>query len=422
MKTGRPATSALSQKPYRMVGLLQRHGILQSELREKLRYASGPLQGQSLATSTLSQLLRRREWRYTLDKDVVKADTAAFLRARGVPEEEIQTAWDVDGELAHDEPADHGPRSPAHYRSGDHLRTKPTPDEPDFVLPETEMLSAAAREHFNIVRHPFVNDIEGPQDVYLSKDQRYIRESMYQAVKHAGFLAVVGESGSGKSTLRRDLVDRLKRENDPIVLLQPQAIDKQRLTTAHICDAIIADLSTEAPKRSLEAKARQVTRILTDSARSGNSHALMIEEAHDLTVPTLKYLKRFWELEDGFKKLLGVVLVGQPELGDMLDERRNYAAREVIRRCEVARLKPLNGNLEEYLGVKFKRVGLSLFDIVEKPAFDALRARLTRKRPGSSDVESQLYPLVVQNALTKCMNQAAELGLPKVTAELVGRV
>jgi hypothetical protein len=42
-----------------------------------------------------------------------------------------------------------------------------------------------------------------------------------------------------------------------------------------------------------------VKEILTGSANAGNSHVLVIEEAHDLNVQTLKYLKRFWEMEHG---------------------------------------------------------------------------------------------------------------------------
>lgn len=284
------------------------------------------------------------------------------------------------------------------------------------------MLSPAARQHFNLARHPFIDDVQGPQDVYLSRDQRYIRESMYYAAKHSGFLAVVGESGSGKTTLRRDLLDRIRRDNEPIIIIQPQTVDKRVLSAAHICDAIIADLSTEKPRQSLEAKARQIQRILANSANTGNAHALVIEEAHDLSVSTLKYLKRFWEMEDGFKKLLGIILVGQPELGDRLDERRNYEAREVIRRCEVATLKSLNGNLEEYLALKFKRVGATLDQVFDADAFDAIRARLTRRRANSPEVESQLYPLVVHNLCAKAMNAAVDLGLPKVNAQLIGRV
>lgn len=205
-------------------------------------------------------------------------------------------------------------------------------------------------------------------------------------------------------------------------MIQPQNFDKTTLTAAHICDAIVADMSLEAPKLSLEAKARQVQRILAESSRAGTTHALMIEEAHDLNVSTLKYLKRFWEMEDGFRKLLGIILVGQPELGHKLDEQRNPGAREVIRRCEVAHLKPLNGNLEDYLRLKLKRIGSAPEALFEPDAYDAIRARLTQRDQRTGEVTSQLYPLVVQNLVVKCLNQAVELGLTKISAQLVGRV
>lgn len=414
MPRGRAITSTESTAPYRLRAILLKHGIEQKTLRQRLRFEAGKRAGNEMAATTLSTLLTRRQWPVTIEETAIKEAVAQLLRERGVPEEEIATAWDVEGDLG----------AQADSRKSRHIRSNANsePDEEHFDLPEAEMLSPAARQHFNLTRHPFIDDVQGPQDVYLSRDQRYVRESMYYAAKHSGFLAVVGESGSGKSTLRRDLVDRIRRDNEPIVIIQPQIIDKEMLTAAHICDAIIADLSTEAPLRSLEAKGRQIQRILAASSRTNNSHVLVIEEAHDLSVSTLKYLKRFWELEDGFKKLLGIVLIGQPELGKRLDERRNYDAREVIRRCEVATLKSLNGNLEEYLTLKFKRVGATLDSIFDADAFDAIRQRLTRTRPNTTEVESHLYPLVVQNLCVKAMNAAVDLGLPKVNAQLVGRL
>jgi len=421
MKQGRPITCSASSSPYFLHELLRRHRIPQADLRQVIRVEAGIRKGEPIASSTLSYLLTRRVWPSTTSVATIQSNVAEFLAGRSVPQAEIDAAWHVEGVAAPaPPPVDRPLLAVGQCKVGS--RTADEPESDPFVLPEAEMLSSAARQHFGLARHPFVDDVQGPQDVYLSAGQRYIRESMYYAAKHGGFVAVIGESGSGKSTLRRDLIDRIRRDDEPIVIVQPQTVDKGVLTAAHICDAIIADLSTERPKLSLEAKARQVQRILASSARTGNAHVLMIEEAHDLSVPTLKYLKRFWELEDGFKKLLGIILVGQPELGDRLDERRNYDAREVIRRIEQARLKPLNGNLEEYLGLKLKRVGLKLDDVFEADAFDAIRNRLTRRRNGSSEVESQLYPLVVQNLVVKCMNQVVELGLTKVSGELVGRV
>lgn len=418
---GRPRVSADSRSPYRLDATLRQYGLSQADLRWAVTYETGRRAGQPFSSSTISALVIRRAWPRTASVESIKRQVESYLRKNNVPDAAIAQIW-----IAPDGQPDEPPVAQTLIGHGGHRlpAAQPTPTDPDddFTLPENEMLSPQTRAHFAIARHPFVDDVQSAADVYLSKDQRYIRESMYYAAKHGGFVAIIGESGSGKTTLRRDLVERIRRDAEPITIIQPQCIDKRVLSAAHICDAIISDISTERPKQSLEAKARQIQRVLAASARTGASHVLIIEEAHDLNVATLKYLKRFWELEDGFRKLLGIVLIGQPELADKLDEQRNPDAREVIRRIEIARLKPLNGNLEEYLGLKFKRVGIALGDVFETDAFDALRARLTRRRPNTTSVESHLYPLNVHNAICKAMNAAADLGLPKVTAELVGRV
>lgn len=410
----RPSTSSQSQQPYRLHRLMLDHKLPQGELRRRLRYVRGPNAGTPIAASTMSQLLLRRRWVSALDKDDVTETVARFLREQGLPENDIATVWDIDNERREPDPPK---RSRRHADAAD-----ATDPEDEFHAPEPEMLSQEAREHFRITRSPFIDDVQGPEDLFLSRDQRYVRESMYQAAMHAGLIAIVGESGSGKSTLRRDLIDRIRRDNQPLIIIQAQTVDKERLTAQHICDALIADLSNEAPKLSLEAKARQVQRLLANSSKSGNQHVLLIEEAHDLTTKTLKILKRFWEMEDGFRKLLGIVLVGQPELLALLDERKNYDLREFIRRCEVAKLRPLDAHLADYVALKFKRVGMDAADVIEPQTYEAIRARLVRKNTYTRELESQCYPLIVQNLLIKCMNQAAELGLQHVNADLVGRV
>jgi len=414
-RKGRPVTSQQSGAPYRLHELLVKYGIDQGELCKRLRFpAGGRRGGQLLSPTSLSRLLLRQEWPVLIKRETIIAETADLLRARGVPETDIDEAWTLTGDAVAPTPEQRRQAKQAQAAAA-------APQDPPFNFPEAEMLSQAARDHFRLARHPFVDDVQGPQDVYLSRDQRYIRETMYYAAKHSGFVAICGESGSGKSTLRRDLLDRIRRDNESIIFIQPQIVDKREMTAAHICDAIVADLSSEAPKQSLEAKGRQVQRILAAGARVNNAHCLIIEEAHDLHISTLKYLKRFWEIEDGFKKLLGILLIGQPELETKLDENKNPDAREVIRRIEVAKLKSLNGNLEEYLALKFKRIGIALDDVFEKDAFDAIRARLIRRR-STGEMESNLYPLVVQNTCIKAMNQAVELGLQKVNAKLVEKV
>lgn len=283
---------------------------------------------------------------------------------------------------------------------------------------EVEMISQEALRHFRIFRNPFIDDIQKDSDIYMSDEHRYIEASMLDAARHGGFLAVIGEVGSGKSVMRRKVIEQLKRDGDTLVIY-PQMIDKTRLTSGSICDAIIQDVSSEKCKAKLEDKTRQVQRLLLDRAKSGYRACLVIEEAHDLNVHTLKYLKRFYELEDGYRKLLGIVLIGQTELKHMFNESTNIDMREVIRRVQVAEIRGLNGHLKEYLGVKFKRIGCKLEDIFVEDAYEVLSRRLTAaSRDGKSKI-SHAYPLLVNNYTARAMNLAQEMGEQRITAEVV---
>jgi type II secretory pathway predicted ATPase ExeA len=278
------------------------------------------------------------------------------------------------------------------------------------------MLSQATLKHFKLFRNPFLDDVRSVEDVFMSGETRYVLNAMRDAANSQGIVAVVADSGAGKTTLRRTLMNELRTE-ESVTVIMPRIIDKSRITAAGLCEAIIADISDENPKRSLEAKARQVERLLREASRLGRKHVIIIEEAHDLTIPTLRYLKRFWELEDGFTKLLGIILIGQTELGLKLQEHRNSQARELIRRCLTIELAPLEGDLEAYIAHKLERVGSDTSKIFEADAIDAIQKRLRRKEKGQ--VVSDLYPLAVNTLLEKVLKLTAELGDDKVTAEII---
>ena len=283
---------------------------------------------------------------------------------------------------------------------------------------EVEMIQQEALKHFKLFRNPFIDDIQKDADIYMSEEHRYIEAAMIDAARHGGFLAVIGEVGSGKSVMRRKVVEQLKRDGD-VLVIYPQMIDKGRLTAGSICDAIIQDVSSEKCRIKLEDKTRQVQRLLLDRAKSGYRACLIIEEAHDLNVQTLKYLKRFYELEDGYRKLLGIVLIGQTELKHMFNESTNVDMREVIRRVQVAEIKGLNGHLKEYLTLKFKRVGRNVADIFAEDAFEALSQRLTSTTRDGRQKISHAYPLLVNNHVARAMNLAWEMGEVLVNADVV---
>ncbi|WP_419851615.1 ExeA family protein [Actinobacillus pleuropneumoniae] len=320
--------------------------------------------------------------------------------------------------------------------TGESLATEPAASVPkttdeikdEIMLLAKQALFPATKKHFGLFRDPFAEDIRSAEDVFTSADVRYVREALFQTAKHGGFMAVVGESGAGKSTLRRDLIDRINQENAPIQVIEPYIIAMEdndvkgkTLKAAHIAEAIITTLAPlENVKRSPEARFRQLHRVLKESVKSGYSNVLIIEEAHALPIPTLKHLKRFFELEDGFKKLLSIVLVGQPELKLKLSER-NTEVREVVQRCEIVELAPLDAELERFVEHKLERVGKKVNDIFEEDTFLAVRQRLVAVNRQKQST-SLLYPLAVGNLLTAAMNLAESLGIPKVNGQVVMNV
>lgn len=294
------------------------------------------------------------------------------------------------------------------------------------MLLRKQTLTPAARRAFGLLHNPFSEQtMRSSDDVFLTPDIRYVRETLWTAACFGGFTAIIGESGAGKSTLRRDLIERIENEGESIIIIEPYVLGMEEndqkgktLKAASVAQAIIRSIDPlETPKRTPEALYRQVHELLKSSAKAGNKHLLIIEEAHCLPKPTLKHLKRFWELEDGFRKLLGIVLIGQTELRKKLSET-DPEVREVTQRIELIQLQPLDDELESYLTFKFKRAGKALNDVITMEGIAAMRKRLVIQHAQRGNY-SLLYPLAVNNFLTAAMNISAELGFDVVDADQV---
>lgn len=290
----------------------------------------------------------------------------------------------------------------------------PTTEETDPMITHHQKLTQATRAHFRLSADPF-EECQEPADVYLSADIRYVRETLWSAARHGGFMAIVGESGAGKSTLREELIERLRRDEQPVHVIQPYTIAMEEsdntgktLRAPHIAEAVMRTVAPTMPMRSSpEARFDQLHAALCNSARAGMRHLLLIEEAHCLPVATLKHLKRFLELKDGMRRLMSIVLIAQPELLKKLSTA-NVSLREVTQRIEIVQLAPLGSNLSEYLKHRFSRAGAALDAVIEPTAVDAVRTAM-----------GNVYPQALHNVLARAMNAAAQIGAPTVTKDLI---
>ena len=316
------------------------------------------------------------------------------------------------------------------------LRTKPTtdtatqiPDEEPPMLMAKQTLTPAARKAFALFTNPFDGEVVDDSQMYVNGEIAYVREACMQAAIGGRFVAVVSESGGGKTTMLADLEARVLMDRRPVITIKPWVLGMEEsdargktLKSADILASIVTTLDPLAkPRVTMQARSNQARDALVKSMEAGYSHLLVIEEAHSLPEATLKHLKRLHEMRLGRKPLLGILLLGQTELGQKLDPRR-ASLREVTQRCEVVNLLPLDGDLRSYLEHRTRAAGYDLNKLIDQTGIDEIRTRLTINRPvsgGKSMSISLLYPLAVNNLMTAALNLAAELGAPIVSRDIV---
>jgi type II secretory pathway predicted ATPase ExeA len=372
-----------------------------------------------MSPSAFSQLINRGTWPKRRGMGEVRRKIEDFLLAKGVTRAQVRDLF-LKAKGIKEPKAKHQTAQAAE------------PEQEVIMLLRRQGLFPDTKRHFKLTKHPFLNDIQTPDDVYKGQDIRYVREAMYATARHGGFSAVVGESGSGKTVLRRDLIDRMQREGKPVLIIEPYVLgmeDSEKrgkaLRSGHIAEAILSVVAPlETVASSPEARFRQVHQRLAASKRAGNTHVLIIEEAHCLPLSTLKHLKRYLELTDGLASLLGILLIGQTELKTKLSEH-NHEVREVVQRCELVELQPLrNEELTGYLRFKFARAGVEdLGKIISEDGVEALRVRLTgQSSQRGRDGVSLCYPLAVGNFVVAAMNQATDIGAPVVNADVIRAV
>ncbi len=186
-----------------------------------------------------------------------------------------------------------------------------------------------------------------PNPDYLFMSDRH-REALnhltYGLGDTGGFVLLTGEVGTGKTTISRRLMENLPENTQAAFILNPTLSSQELLAT--ICDELkIRYRKTGATLKTLTDKIQQ--KLLKNHNDDINT-LLIIDEAQHLQPEVLEQLRLLTNLETNTKKLLQVILIGQPELQQLLQRRdlRQLAQRITAR----YHLLPLNRQeVEQYL-------------------------------------------------------------------------
>ncbi|MBW3514273.1 MULTISPECIES: ExeA family protein [unclassified Shewanella] len=177
-----------------------------------------------------------------------------------------------------------------------------------------------------------------PNPHYLFLSDRH-REALahltYGLGETGGFVLLTGEVGTGKTTVSRCLLGQLPDNTDTAFILNPSLTELELLAT--LCDELKISYGDNPTLKQLT---DHLSRFLLANHSKGRNTVLIIDEAQHLRPEVLEQLRLLTNLETDTKKLLQVILIGQPELQLLLkrQELRQLAQRITAR----YHLLPLN--------------------------------------------------------------------------------
>jgi len=177
---------------------------------------------------------------------------------------------------------------------------------------------------FGFKERPF-KLVPNPAYLYLSKGHEEALAHLQCAVLHEdGFVAITGEAGTGKTTLCRSFLENLAREVEAAYIFNP------RLDAVGLLKAINEELGIEYAADAIKPLIDALNQHLMAQHAQGKKVILIIDEAQNLGRDVLEQLRLLSNLETTRHKLLQIILVGQPELGELLDSHELRQLRQRI--------------------------------------------------------------------------------------------
>jgi len=208
---------------------------------------------------------------------------------------------------------------------------------------------------FGLSEKPFAITPD-PRYLYLSeRHAEALAHLLYGINESGGFIQLTGEVGTGKTTVVRTLLSRVPHHADVAVILNPRVTPVEFLLT--ICEELGLGLD-EADRDSVKQMVDALNRRLLSAHAEGRRIIVIVDEAQNLSAEVLEQVRLLTNLETATQKLLQIILIGQPELRELLDrtDLRQLAQRITGR----YHLKPLlREETQQYIRHRLRVAGAS---------------------------------------------------------------
>lgn len=170
--------------------------------------------------------------------------------------------------------------------------------------------------YFGLTEKPFAI-APNPQYLFMSELHREALAHLLYGISSEGcIILLTGDVGTGKTTVCRSLISQLPATTEIAMILNPKLTIIDLFKT--ICEELQIPIEGESP--STKTYIDKINSYLLDAHSQGKNTALIIDEAQNLDLEILEQLRLLTNLETNTHKLLQIVLIGQPELREILQD------------------------------------------------------------------------------------------------------
>lgn len=266
--------------------------------------------------------------------------------------------------------------------------------------------------YFRFKEKPF-SIAPDPRYLYMSELHREALAHLLYGISSDGcFIVLTGDVGTGKTTVCRCLLEQLPDNTDVALIVNPRLTDLELLET--ICEEL--EIPLGEGERSAKFYIDNLNRYLLDAHARGRNTALLIDEAQNLSLDLLELLRLLTNLETHKKKLLKIVLLGQSELRQLLE---NSGAEQISQRITSRyHLLPLDrGDVFGYV-----RHRLAVAGAREKIFSDAALTRLYELTDGIPRLTNVICDRALLGAYVEGRYLVNTAIVEKAAAEVLGTV
>jgi len=204
---------------------------------------------------------------------------------------------------------------------------------------------------FGLERYPF-GMTPDPGFLYLTPQHREALTGLaYAVLDRKGFVVLTGDAGTGKTTLLTRVLQYL-----PAGRIQSSVIVNPTLTPAEFLEMTLLDFGIADFPPSKAQRLLKLENLLMEGDRAGKISTLVVDEAHKLSHELLEEIRLLGNFENAGHKLLQILLIGQGELGDLLNrEDLRQLKQRVAVRLRIGALS--DAEVEQYVQHRWRKAG-----------------------------------------------------------------